>query len=232
MTNQMLKFKKVESGTYTTETSIGSLGISKGSDNKWHIAFPDGKKSYRSSYEGAKDWAEKYIERIEKTEPKVAKKETKATKSLEAQKTPTLAQKLKSNNSYIVGCDFTGCINSGKSATILHYPVNNISYYLVGTEGDVLDTYIYKNPFKIKAILLKGQLITEYKCPSGGIIKVFNSFKDAEKAYKELNQKTVDSNHQDRLKIAEAKTVIKNSNGQLTPEVFAAYTELGDYGLI
>ena len=159
----MLKFKKVESGIYTTETSIGSLGISKGSDNKWHIAFPDGKKSYRSSYEGAKDWAEKYIERIEKTEPKVAKKETKATKSLEAQKTPTLAQKLKSNNSYIVGCDFTGCINSGKSATILHYPVNNISYYLVGTEGDVLDTYIYKNPFKIKAILLKGQLIIRLK---------------------------------------------------------------------
>lgn len=80
--------------------------------------------------------------------------------------------------------------------------------------------------------LLKGNILKEYVCNDKKKILIFDNFKDAEKAYRELNQKTIDSNHADRVKINEAKKVIKNANGAMTPESLEAYMELGDYGMI
>lgn len=221
---QELKFKRVESGRYICGTAKGMIEISK-NDKKWEILFPDGKKSYRSSYGDAKAYAEKSYIKLPESKPEEAK-------DIKKPKQETLKEKLVQSSSYVVGCDFTGCINSGRAACILHLVVDGKSYYMVGTEGNVTDTIIHRYPIIIKRSLMKGIFISEYACKDGKKILVFDNFDDAEKAYRELNQKTIDSNHADRLEIEAAKKVIRdNDNDMSKSEVQMAYFKLNDYGM-
>ena len=211
---QELKFKRVESGKYQAETRKGLVRVWNDKVNgKWCYTLPDGKGGKRKTYADAKKAVEKIV-----NQPEPEK---------------TLKEKLQQSSAYVVGCDFTGCINSGNAACILHCKIDEKSYYMVGTENNVTDTIIYRYPIIIKRMLLKGQIIKEYTCKDGKKILVFDNFDDAEKAYRELNQKTIDSNHADRLEIEAAKKVIRdNDNDMSKSEVQMAYFKLNDYGLI
>ena len=216
-----MKWKRSSPGHYAS----GDIEIKKGigiDSDKWWIYFPDGKASYRRSYEAAKSWAEKYMSR-ENTAAEPAKKQP-------AQKQPrSLKDKLLQNGSYIVGTEFIGCINTGKAACILHIPTSDRSYYIVGEEGGVTDTMFDKTPLKIKRDLKNGIYNREYETRLWGTVVVYDQFEIAEKHFQDLNNKQIAENNAHRAKIAAAKN--KAANGTIE-ERTEAWFELNDYGLM
>lgn len=219
----MIKFKRQDAGSYIAHTKSGICTIVQGKDKKWWIDFPCGKRSYRTSYSGAKAWAEKYLERQEsaivaqQTKAKVAKKEGKVR---------TLKDKLSVKNAYVTGHEYYGCVNSGRQACILHLSVNFKSYYLVGFEVDVTDTIIYKNVFKIRQNIAQGW-VEDYVCQNENTIQVFSNFKLAEKAYRALDQKTIDFNEKARKEVSVLRGKVKNNTAD-----FNDYFALSDYGAL
>lgn len=217
----MLKFKRQSPGHYVS----GNIEIKKGvgvDQDKWFCYFPDGKVSYRRSYEAAKAWADKYMEKLK--EYQSTKKEEKEQNTVKTVKEFTLKEKLSRHLSYVVGVEWLGCINSGNAACILHLSVNGKSHYLVSKEGVLTDTIFERITFKIKRDLIDGIAQKTYTSSRGEVL-VFDDFKKAENAYRELNQKTIDSNDKGIKAIHEAKA--KASKGDLE----AMFT-LGDYGVI
>lgn len=204
-----LQVKRKEAGQYVITSSVGITTIIK-SDDKWWITFPCGKKSYRRSYDAAKKWAIAFLEKLEKNQ----KPEIKTSSNERNQ----LKNKLKEHLAYVTGAEFFGCINSGNSACILHLKIKNKSYYLVGRDVDITDYCIDKNVVQIARLIGQG-IVENYLCPSGKMIEVFTTFPQAEKTYKTLNQKTIDSNIKARKNVAIAS---KNND----------YWTLSDYGLI
>jgi hypothetical protein len=118
-----IKFKRLRPGKYEAQTSVGRVCICQSNaDKKWYIDFPDGKRSYRSSYAGAKAWAEKYIARLESESVKVSAKTVKSepAKTATTAKQETLKQRLSRSGAYVCGVEPIGCLNSGVNACVLH----------------------------------------------------------------------------------------------------------------
>ena len=125
----------------------------------------------------------------------------------------------------MVGSESLGCVNTGRAACIAHLSVNGKSFYVVGFEGAVTDTIFERIIFKIKKDLQSGLFQDRYQTEVWGSISVFKSFKEAEKAYRKMDDKTRKQNEEDRQAIAEAKAKAKKGDME---SVFA----LSDYGVI
>lgn len=229
-----LQFKRQSAGSYVAVSPAGNIEVNK-IDDKWYISFPDGKKSYRRSYDAAKKWASEYISRLKSTpvsctsgKSKSAKKEAGKSKISKSKQTPSLREKLKPNYAYVVGAEWFGCVNTGRRACILHFSINEISYYAVGYDGQVTDTLFEKPMCRIIGKIKAGVAIREYECRNGSQIKVFKSFKEAEKCYRTLDGVTNESNHQAQLKVQEARKQINGINNTSAKAGFV----LADYGLI
>jgi hypothetical protein len=213
-----MKFNRQAPGHYvaTAEKVEIQKGIGVDKD-KWFCHFPDGKVSYRRSYEAAKAWSEKYIEKLQTYNVTVNQVKTVKEQSLQ--------HKLSRHLSYVVGAESLGCINTGRAACIAHLSVNGKSFYVVGFEGAVTDTIFERIIFKIKKDLQSGLFQDCYQTEVWGSISVFKSFKEAEKAYRKMDDKTRKQNEEDRQAIAEAKAKAKKGDMK---SVFA----LSDYGVI
>jgi hypothetical protein len=213
-----MKFNRQAPGHYvaTAEKVEIQKGIGVDKD-KWFCHFPDGKVSYRRSYEAAKAWSEKYIEKLQTYNVTVNQVKTVKEQSLQ--------HKLSRHLSYVVGAESLGCINTGRAACIAHLSVNGKSFYVVGFEGAVTDTIFERIIFKIKKDLQSGLFQDCYQTEVWGSISVFKSFKEAEKAYRKMDDKTRKQNEEDRQAIAEAKAKAKKGDME---SVFA----LSDYGVI
>jgi hypothetical protein len=210
----MLKFKRQAPGHYVA----GNVEIKKGvgiDQDKWFCYFPDDKVSYRRSYEAAKAWSEKYMEKLQ----------TYNVNQVKTVKEQSLQRKLSRHLSYVVGSESLGCVNTGRAACIAHLSVNGKSFYVVGFEGAVTDTIFERIIFKIKKDLQSGLFQDCYQTEVWGSISVFKSFKEAEKAYRKMDDKTRKQNEEDRQAIAEAKAKAKKGDME---SVFA----LSDYGVI
>jgi hypothetical protein len=221
----MLKFKRQAPGHYVA----GNVEIKKGvgiDQDKWFCYFPDDKVSYRRSYdddkvsyrrsyEAAKAWSEKYMEKLQ----------TYNVNQVKTVKEQSLQRKLSRHLSYVVGSESLGCVNTGRAACIAHLSVNGKSFYVVGFEGAVTDTIFERIIFKIKKDLQSGLFQDRYQTEVWGSISVFKSFKEAEKAYRKMDDKTRKQNEEDRQAIAEAKAKAKKGDME---SVFA----LSDYGVI
>jgi hypothetical protein len=210
----MLKFKRQAPGHYVA----GNVEIKKGvgiDQDKWFCYFPDDKVSYRRSYEAAKAWSEKYMEKLQ----------TYNVNQVKTVKEQSLQRKLSRHLSYVVGSESLGCVNTGRAACIAHLSVNGKSFYVVGFEGAVTDTLFEKVVFKIKKDLQSGLFQDCYQTEVWGSISVFKSFKEAEKAYRKMDDKTRKQNEEDRQAIVEAKAKAKKGDME---SVFA----LSDYGVI
>jgi hypothetical protein len=215
----MLKFKRQAPGHYVA----GNVEIKKGvgiDQDKWFCYFPDDKVSYRRSYEAAKAWSEKYMEKLQEYNVVKTVKEQATTS-----KEQSLQHKLSRHLSYVVGVETLGCVNTGRAACIAHLSVNDKSFYVVGFEGAVTDTIFEKIIFKIKKDLQSGLFQDRYQTEVWGSILVFKSFKEAEKAYRKMDGKTREQNEKDYQAIAEAKAKAKKGD---IKSVFA----LSDYGVI
>jgi hypothetical protein len=212
----MLKFKRQAPGHYVA----GNVEIKKGvgiDQDKWFCHFPDGKVSYRRSYEAAKAWSEKYIEKLQTYNVTVNQVKTVKEQSLQ--------HKLSRHLSYVVGAESLGCVNTGRAACIAHLSVNGKSFYVVGFEGAVTDTIFERIIFKIKKDLQSGLFQDCYQTEVWGSISVFKSFKEAEKAYRKMDDKMRERNLADLKVVKEAKAKAKKGD---IKSVFA----LSDYGVI
>jgi hypothetical protein len=214
----MLKFKRQAPGHYVAEKVEIKKGIGVDKD-KWFCYFPDGKVSYRRSYEAAKAWSEKYMEKLQTYNVNVTVNQVKTVKE------QSLQHKLSRHLSYVVGVETLGCVNTGRAACIAHLSVNESSFYVVGFEGAVTDTIFEKIIFKIKKDLQSGLFKDSYQTEVWGSISVFETFKEAEKAYRKMDDKTKKQNEKDYQAIAEAKAKAKKGD---IKSVFA----LSDYGVI
>jgi hypothetical protein len=215
----MLKFKRQAPGHYVA----GNVEIKKGvgiDQDKWFCYFPDDKVSYRRSYEAAKAWSEKYMEKLQEYNVVKTVKEQATTS-----KEQSLQHKLSRHLSYVVGVETLGCVNTGRAACIAHLSVNDKSFYVVGFEGAVTDTIFEKIIFKIKKDLQSGLFQDRYQTEVWGSILVFKSFKEAEKAYRKMDGKTRKQNEKDYQAIAEAKAKAKKG------DIKSVFT-LSDYGVI
>jgi len=213
----MLKFKRQAPGHYVA----GNVEIKKGvgiDQDKWFCYFPDDKVSYRRSYEAAKAWSEKYMEKLQEYNVVKTVKEQATTS-----KEQSLQHKLSRHLSYVVGAESLGCVNTGRAACIAHLSVNGKSFYVVGFEGAVTDTIFEKVVFKIKRDLQSGLFQDRYQTEVWGSILVFKSFKEAEKAYRKMDGKTREQNEKDYQAIAKAKA----KKG----DIKSVFT-LSDYGVI
>ena len=221
----MLKFKRQAPGHYVA----GNVEIKKGvgiDQDKWFCYFPDDKVSYRRSYEAAKAWSEKYMEKLQTYKVTVNVNQVKTVKKqATTSKEQSLQHKLSRHLSYVVGAESLGCVNTGRAACIAHLSVNGKSFYVVGFEGAVTDTIFERIIFKIKKDLQSGLFQDRYQTEVWGSISVFKSFKEAEKAYRKMDDKTRKQNEEDRQAIAEAKAKAKKGDME---SVFA----LSDYGVI
>jgi len=214
----MLKFKRQAPGHYVA----GNVEIKKGvgiDQDKWFCYFPDDKVSYRRSYEAAKAWSEKYMEKLQTYNVNVTVNQVKTVKE------QSLQHKLSRHLSYVVGAESLGCFNTGRAACIAHLSVNGKSFYVVGFEGAVTDTIFERIIFKIKKDLQSGLFQDCYQTKVWGSVSVFKSFKEAEKAYRKMDDKTRKQNEEDRQAIAEAKAKAKKG------DIEAMFT-LGDYGVL
>jgi hypothetical protein len=214
----MLKFKRQAPGHYVA----GNVEIKKGvgiDQDKWFCYFPDDKVSYRRSYEAAKAWSEKYMEKLQTYNVNVTVNQVKTVKE------QSLQHKLSRHLSYVVGAESLGCFNTGRAACIAHLSVNGKSFYVVGFEGAVTDTIFERIIFRIKKDLQSGLFQDRYQTEVWGSISVFKSFKEAEKAYRKMDDKTRKQNEKDRQAIAEAKAKAKKG------DIEAMFT-LGDYGVL
>jgi hypothetical protein len=211
-----MKFNRQAPGHYvaTAEKVEIQKGIGVDKD-KWFCHFPDGKVSYRRSYEAAKAWSEKYIEKLQ----------TYNVNQVKTVKEQSLQRKLSRHLSYVVGSESLGCVNTGRAACIAHLSVNGKSFYVVGFEGAVTDTIFERIIFKIKKDLQSGLFQDCYQTEVWGSVSVFKSFKEAEKAYRKMDGKTREQNEKDYQAIAEAKAKAKKGD---IKSVFA----LSDYGVI
>jgi hypothetical protein len=214
----MLKFKRQAPGHYVA----GNVEIKKGvgiDQDKWFCYFPDDKVSYRRSYEAAKAWSEKYMEKLQTYNVNVTVNQVKTVKE------QSLQHKLSRHLSYVVGAESLGCFNTGRAACIAHLSVNGKSFYVVGFEGAVTDTIFERIIFRIKKDLQSGLFQDRYQTEVWGSISVFKSFKEAEKAYRKMDDKTRKQNEKDRQAMAEAKAKAKKG------DIEAMFT-LGDYGVL
>lgn len=218
-----LKFTRKAAGHYTATTPWGVVEIKKADTDKWYVYFPCGKTSYRRSYDAAKTWANNYLDKQTK-QPTV----TAAPKKAESKSNPTtLRTKLSQANAYVIGADYLGCINTGKSACIIHIVVDNKDYYLVGLNGAIMDTYFEKTVSSIRKQLIEDRTVKSYYHKTFGEVKIYTTFSQSEKEYNRINDAVKSANLDDRKIINEAKTKIKNGTATIT-EYFA----LSDRGVI
>jgi hypothetical protein len=228
MTN--LKFTRKTAGHYTAIVPSGTIEIKKGigiDSDKWYVYFPCGKTSYRRSYDAAKTWANNYLDKQPKqltvtTAPKKAESKSNPTTP-----TQTLRTKLSQANAYVIGADYLGCINTGRSACIIHIVVDNKDYYLVGLDGAVLDTYFQRTVSNIRKQLMEDRTVKSYHHQTFGEVKIYTTFSQAEKEYNRINEAVKSANLDEKKIINEAKTKIKNGEATMT-EYFA----LSDRGVI
>ena len=221
-----LKFTRKAAGHYTAIAPQGTVEIKKETDSdKWYIYFPCGKTSYRRSYDAAKSWANSYLDKQVVVPKEVAPKkaEPKPTQSIQS----TLKTKLNQANAYVVGADYLGCVNTGKSVCIIHIVVDNKDYYLVGLDGAIMDAYFERTVATIRRQLTEKIKIKSYHHKTFGEVKIFTSFTQAEKEYTKINEAVKSANINDRKAISQAKTKIQN--GTATME---EYLVLSDHGVI
>jgi hypothetical protein len=220
-----LKFTRKAAGHYTATTPWGVVEIKKADTDKWYVYFPCGKTSYRRSYDAAKVWANNYLDKQTK-QPTV----TAASKKAESKSNPTtqtLRTKLSQANAYVIGADYLGCINTGKSACIIHIVVDNKDYYLVGLNGAIMDTYFEKTVSSIRKQLIEDRTVKSYYHKTFGEVKIYTTFSQSEKEYNRINDAVKSANLDEKKIIDEAKTKIKNGTATMT-EYFA----LSDCGVI
>jgi hypothetical protein len=146
----MLKFKRQAPGHYVA----GNVEIKKGvgiDQDKWFCYFPDDKVSYRRSYEAAKVWSEKYMEKLQTY--KVAVNQVKTVKEqATTSKEQSLQHKLSRHLSYVVGAESLGCVNTGRAACIAHLSVNGKSFYVVGLKVLLPTPFSRELSLKLKKI--------------------------------------------------------------------------------
>jgi hypothetical protein len=205
-----MKFNRQAPGHYVAiaekvEIKKG-IGVNK---DKWFCYFPDGKVSYRRSYEAAKAWSEKYI----------GQPQTKQFQPTPKKSQPSLKTLLQQNLSCVRGVEPLGCFNSGRAAAIVHLSVNDKSFYVVGYDECIEDTI-----FKIRKNLRAGILDNSYEANSHTYL-IFENFSKAEKAYRSMDNKMRERNLADLKVIKEAKEKAKQG------DIEAMFT-LGDYGVI
>jgi hypothetical protein len=215
-----MKFNRQPPGHYVA----GNVEIKKGvgdDQDKWFCYFPNGKVSYRRSYEAAKAWSEKYMEKLQTYNVN----QVKTVKKQATSKEQSLQHKLSRHLSYVVGVETLGCVNTGRAACIAHLSVNDKSFYVVGFEGAVTDTIFEKIIFKIKKDLQSGLVQDSYQTEVWGSVSVFKGFKEAEKAYRSMDDKMRERNLADLKVVKEAKEKAKQE------DIEAMFT-LGDYGVL
>lgn len=206
-----MKFNRQAPGHYVAAAE--KVEIKKGigvNKDKWFCYFPDGKVSYRRSYEAAKAWSEKYIGQPQtktQSKPKKSQPNPKPLKTL-----------LQQNLSCVRGVEPLGCFNSGRAAAIVHLSVNEKSFYVVGYDECIEDTI-----FKIRKNLQAGILDNSYEANSHTYL-IFENFSKAEKAYRSMDNKMKERNLADLKVIKEAKAKAKKG------DIEAMFT-LGDYGV-
>jgi hypothetical protein len=172
--------------------------------------------------------------KIRKTKVSAKNKKPVQTKKQVAPKARTLKEKIAKPNSYVRGYEYFGCINSGRSATILHFKANEKSYYAVGREVDITDTLFDKNIAHIRYSIINDDIASEIKkgfvwlCKNGQIIRVYDSFTKAEKEYNRLNEQTRKHNLECQKEVATAKEVI--NQGKYDNKTLDAYLTLSSYG--
>ena len=223
-----LKFTRKTAGHYQAIAPQGTIEIKKGigvDADKWYVYFPCGKTSYRRSYDAAKTWANNYLGK----QPTVTAAPKKKAESNPTPKptTQTLKTKLNQPNAYVIGADYLGCVNTGRSACVIHIVVENKDYYLVGTDGAVLDTYFQRTVTTIKRQLTEDPSVKSYHHGTFGEVKVFTSFTQAEKEYNRMNDAVKSANANDRKVISEVREKIQSGTAT-TKDYFA----LSDYGVI
>jgi hypothetical protein len=222
-----MKFNRQAPGHYVAKAEKVEIKKGRGVDkDKWFCYFPDGKVSYRRSYEAAKAWSEKYMEKLQTYKVTVNVNQVKTVKKqATTSKEQSLQHKLSRHLSYVVGSESLGCVNTGRAACIAHLSVNGKSFYVVGFEGAVTDTIFERIIFKIKKDLQSGLFQDCYQTEVWGSISVFKSFKEAEKAYRKMDDKMRERNLADLKVIKEAKEKAKQG------DIEAMFT-LGDYGVL
>jgi hypothetical protein len=219
-----MKFNRQAPGHYVAVAEKVEIKKGIGVDkDKWFCYFPDDKVSYRRSYEAAKAWSEKYMKKLQTYN--VTVNQVKTVKKQATSKEQSLQHKLSRHLSYVVGAESLGCVNTGRAACIAHLSVNGKSFYVVGFEGAVTDTIFERIIFKIKKDLQSGLFQDCYQTKVWGSVSVFKSFKEAEKAYRKMDDKTRKQNEEDCQAIAEAKAKAKKG------DIEAMFT-LGDYGVL
>jgi hypothetical protein len=222
-----MKFNRQAPGHYVATAEKVEIKKGVGIDqDKWFCYFPDDKVSYRRSYEAAKAWSEKYMEKLQTYKVTVNVNQVKTVKKqATTSKEQSLQHKLSRHLSYVVGVESLGCVNTGRAACIAHLSVNGKSFYVVGFEGAVTDTIFERIIFKIKKDLQSGLFQDCYQTEVWGSISVFKSFKEAEKAYRKMDDKMRERNLADLKVVKEAKAKAKKGDME---SVFA----LSDYGVI
>jgi hypothetical protein len=217
-----MKFNRQAPGHYVAiaekvEIKKG-IGVNK---DKWFCYFPDGKVSYRRSYEAAKAWSEKYIGQPQtKTQSKPKKPpQTKQFQPTPKKSQPSLKTLLQQNLSCVRGVEPLGCFNSGRAAAIVHLSVNDKSFYVVGYDECIEDTI-----FGIRKNLCAGIVDNSYEANSHTYL-IFENFSKAEKAYRSMDNKMRERNLADLKVIKEAKEKAKQI------DIEAMFT-LGDYGVL
>ena len=224
-----LKFTRKTAGHYTAIAPQGTIEIKKGigvDADKWYVYFPCGKTSYRRSYDAAKTWANNYLDKQLK-QPTVTAVQKKAESKPTTPTTQTLKTKLNQPNAYVVGSDYLGCVNTGRSACVIHIVVENKDYYLVGLDGAILDTCFQRTVTTIKRQLAEDPSVKSYLHGTFGEVKVFTSFTQAEKEYNRMNDAVKSANANDRKVISEVREKIQSGTAT-TKDYFA----LSDYGVI
>lgn len=210
----------------------GTIEIKKGigvDSDKWYVYFPCGKTSYRRSYDAAKTWANNYLDKQPK-QPTVTPTATPKKKAESKPTTPTaqpLKAKLNQPNAYVIGADYLGCVNTGRSACIIHIVVKNKSYYLVGLDGAILDAYFQRTVSTIRKQLTEDPTVKFYSHGTFGEVKIYTSFTQAEREYNRMNDAVKSANANDRKVISEVREKIKS--GTVTTK---DYFVLSDYGVI
>jgi hypothetical protein len=220
-----MKFNRQAPGHYVAAAEKVEIKKGIGVDkDKWFCYFPDDKVSYRRSYEAAKAWSEKYMEKLQ-TYNDVTVNQVKPVKKQATSKEQSLQHKLSRHLSYVVGAESLGCVNTGRAACIAHLSVNESSFYVVGFEGAVTDTIFERIIFKIKKDLQSGLVQDSYQTEVWGSVSVFKGFKEAEKAYRSMDDKMRERNLADLKVVKEAKEKAKQE------DIEAMFT-LGDYGVL
>jgi hypothetical protein len=224
-----LKFTRKTAGHYTAIAPEGTIEIKKGigvDADKWYVYFPCGKTSYRRSYDAAKTWANNYLDKQPK-QPTVTATPKKKAESKSNPTTQTLKTKLSQANAYVIGADYLGCVNTGKSACIIHIVVDNKDYYLVGLDGAIMDTYFQRTVSSIRKQLMEDRTVKSYHHKTFGEVKIYTTFGQSEKEYNRINDAVKSANLDDRKVISEVKEKIKS--GTATAKDYFA---LSDYGVV